>query len=137
MNETITVKNRLGEVEAFQRKLEDLLRLEGFTDGLIHDLSLVAEEVLVNIVHYGYAGQEGSEREIVVRLLVDDQRKVLMEIRDDAVEFNPLEVEERDPEDDRLGGWGIPMLKTLTDRVEYAYENQQNVLRLERSERDS
>lgn len=137
MNQTLVLKNSLPEVEAFQRRLETLLEGVGFTQDLIHDLSLVAEEVLVNIVHYGYEEQGDSEREITVKLTVNEARKVHLEIRDDARPFNPLLAEDRDPDDDRIGGWGIPMLKTLTDHVEYAFEGNENVLRLERSERDS
>ncbi len=136
MNELIVLKNRLPEIESFQRRLEKMLREEGFSDELVHDLSLVCEEVLVNIVHYGYEGDK-SEREIKVGLSVDHRREVRLEIRDDAVAFDPLAAEERDADDERPGGWGIPMLKTLTDHVEYAREGSENVLTVLRSERDS
>lgn len=135
MNELIVLKNRLSDVEAFQRRLEELLKQKGFSADLIHDLSLVAEEVLVNIVHYGYEPHR-SEAEIQVLLAVDAS-KVRIEIRDDAVPFNPLLVEDRDPDDDRVGGWGIPMLKTLTDHVHYQRDGRENVLVMERAERDS
>ena len=137
MNKHFVLKSRLPEVESFQRQLEEWLRQGGFTDDLIHDLSLVAEEVLVNIVHYGYEHLDEKEGEIRVKLSVDEGRKVHVEVRDDAVAFNPLTVAERDPDDDREGGWGIPMLKTLTDHVEYSREGAENVLVVERSERDS
>ena len=137
MNEQIVLKNRLPDVETFQRRLEDLLRESGFTDDLIHDMSLVAEEVLVNIVHHGYEHLEEKQGEIRVILSVDESRKVRIEVRDDAVAFNPLLMEDRDPDDDRIGGWGIPMLKTLTDHVEYRREEAENVLVMERAERDS
>ncbi len=137
MTEQLTLKNSLPEVETTQQRLEELLRGEGFTDDLVHDLSLVAEEVLVNIIKHGYADAPESQREISVALSVNPQRRVEMVFRDDAAAFNPLTVEERDPDDDRLGGWGIPMLKTLTDHVEYAHQDGHNVLRVKRSERDS
>lgn len=137
MNETLTLKNRLPEVEAFQRRLEGLLREQGFTDELVHDLSLVSEEVLVNVVHYGYKHRHDEEALITVLLSVDASRKVRLEVRDDGIAFNPLLVEDRDPDDDRVGGWGIPMLKTLTDHVEYARVGNENILVMERSERDS
>lgn len=136
MNETLVLKNRLPEVESLQRRLETLLREHGFSDELVHDLSLVAEEVLVNIVHYGYKHRHDEEAEITVHLSVDETRKVRLEVRDDAVAFNPLLVEDRDPDDDRVGGWGIPMLKTLTDSVEYERQGNENVLVMQRSERE-
>lgn len=137
MNEILVLKNTLPEVEAFQRRLEETLRGKGFSDDLIHDLSLVSEEVLVNIVHYGHPQEQQGEHEIKIRLEVDEARRVLMEIRDSAKAFNPLLVEDRDPDDDRIGGWGIPMLKTLTDHVEYDHDGRENVLKMVRGERDS
>jgi anti-sigma regulatory factor (Ser/Thr protein kinase) len=139
MNERLVLKNRLPEVQAFQRHLEDMLQQQGFSADLVHDLSLVCEEVLVNIVHYGYPEPEGAQREaeILVHLSVDLARKIRIEIRDDAVAFNPLLVDDRDPDDDRVGGWGIPMLRSLTDQVEYHRDGHENVLTMERSERDS
>lgn len=138
MNELLVLKVSLPEVAAFQSELEGRLRAEGFSDDLIHDLSLVSEEVLVNIIHYGYEdGKGGAERLIKVRLQIDEGRTVHLEVRDDGQAFDPLQVEERNPEDDRLGGWGISMLKTLTDRVEYRRECGENVLLLQRAERDS
>lgn len=135
MTELFVLRNQLPEVESFQRRLEAFLRDHGFSDDLIHDLSLISEEMLVNIIHYGYP--DGGEREIKVVLAIDEARRICLEIRDDAIAFNPLEAEERDIDDERLGGWGIPMLKTLADHVEYARVGSKNVLRLERSERDS
>ncbi len=137
MTERFVLRNQLPEVESFQRRLEALLRGYAFSDDLIHDLSLISEEMLVNIVHYGYPESEAGEREIKVVLAIDEARRICLEIRDDAIPFNPLAAEERDIDDDRLGGWGIPMLKTLTDHVEYARVGSENVLTLERSERDS
>jgi serine/threonine-protein kinase RsbW len=93
--------------------------------------------VLVNIIHYGYPSEEDPQREIRVDLCLEVPGTVRLEIRDDAIAFNPLTAPDRDPEDERLGGWGIPMLKSLTDHVEYAREGDHNVLRIERSERDS
>lgn len=137
MNRLLTLKNRLTEIESFQARLEKELSAADFTLDLIHDLCLVCEEVLVNIISYGYDSDGHPEKEIAVRLVIDADRKVHMEFSDDATPFDPLSVEERDPDDERIGGWGIPMLKTLTDRLEYSYEDGRNILRIERSERDS
>lgn len=137
MTEQLTLKNSLSEVEGAQQRLEEWLRGQGFTDDLVHDLSLVAEEVLVNVVKHGYAGQPEGEQEIEMLLSVSPERRVQVVFRDVAAAFDPLSVAERDPDDERPGGWGIPMLKTLSDRVEYAREDGFNVLRVERSERDS
>ncbi len=123
------------EVGPFQRFLEDLLRTHSFSEDLIHDLSLVSEELLVNIISHGYRERTAGRIQVQVELLTE--QRVRLTFRDDAKAFDPLEAEERDPDDERLGGWGIPMLKILTDLLEYRREAEYNVLVLERSERDS
>lgn len=125
----------VGEVGTFQHFLEELLRRHGYTDDLVHDLSLVSEELLVNIISHGYRQSPNGTIQVQVDLL--PEQRVRLVFRDCAHAFNPLEAQERDPDDERLGGWGIPMLKELTDRLEYRREAGQNVLLLERSERDS
>lgn len=137
MKERSVVKNDLSEVAHFQRRFEAKLKERGYSEQLIHDLSLVCEEVLVNIVHYGYQGYQPGEAEIQISLSFDEARKITVEVRDEAVAFDPLAAEERDHNDDRLGGWGLPILKAFTDRVEYVRELSENVLTFERSERDS
>jgi serine/threonine-protein kinase RsbW len=137
MTKQLVISSSLPAVEQFQRQLEQTLQSAGFSEDLVHDLSLVCEEVLVNIIHYGYPSEEDPQREIRVDLCLEVPGTVRLEIRDDAIAFNPLTAPDRDPEDERLGGWGIPMLKSLTDHVEYAREGDHNVLRIERSERDS
>lgn len=134
MNERVHLRGRFSEVEGFQRRLESRLREAGFSVELVHDLSLLAEEVLVNVIHHGYGGEGDAPLEVCLR--VDEGRRVHLEFRDHAPPFDPLQAEERDPEEERLGGWGIPMLKLLSDRVSYARIGDQNVLALTRAERD-
>lgn len=136
MNEAVSLKTEHAEIQRFQHHLEQRLRGEGFSEDLIHDLILVSEELLVNTISYGYPDPNVSGS-IEVNILVEQSRKVTVTFRDDAQAFNPLAAEERDPDDEREGGWGIPMIKTLTDKVSYRREENHNILVIERSERDS
>ena len=137
MNELLLLEPRPSEVEVLQHHLEGLLRKEGFSEDLVRDLSLVAEEVLVNILDHGGASRDPLARPIQVRVALDPPDRVSLEFRDDTAAFDPLQVQERDPGDERPGGWGIPLLRALSDSVEYSREEGQNVLRLVRGERDS
>ena len=135
MRQLLVLEHRLSEVQAFQRRLEGFLREAGYSEDLVHDLSLVSEEVLVNIIHHGEAGDSAADRRIQVLLGTDEAGLVHLEFRDDNCGFNPLQVQERDPGDERAGGWGIPLLKTLADHVEYSRRAGHNVLHLVRGER--
>ncbi len=136
MNETVSLKNEHAEVERFQRLFEELLRGEGFSEDLIHDLVLVSEELLVNTINYGYPSTEVTGI-IEVDILVDTSRIVSLTFRDDGQAFDPLAAEERDPNDERVGGWGLPMIKALTDKLSYRREGNHNIIAIERAERDS
>lgn len=133
---TYQLKIDMEEVGKFQEKLESMLTSAHFSADLVHDLSLISEELLVNIVSYGYP-LEKEDGSIEVTVQVGADRAVTMEFRDNGAAFDPLSSPERDPEDERVGGWGIPMLKAFADKVEYRREGEYNVLSLTRSERDS
>lgn len=124
------------EIARFQENLESLLTEAHFSGELVHDLSLVSEELLVNIISYGYP-LDREKGVIEVTVQVGSDGAVLMEFRDKGIAFDPLSSPERDPEDERVGGWGIPMLKAFSDQVRYRREGEYNVLSLSRSERDS
>lgn len=135
--EHFVLPNLHTEVSTLQLKIEAFIHQHHLSDDLLADLSLVAEEVFVNILNHGYAKDELGRRTIKLSLGLDHKHKVYLEFRDDGSAFNPLEAPERDPDDERLGGWGIPMLRTLTDDLSYAREGQENVLTVIRGERDS
>ena len=93
------------------------------------DLSLALEEVLVNIIRYGYP--EGGKHEILVWLSVE-QDSVIVSVEDDGTPFNPLDAPEPDihlPLEKRpIGGLGIHLVKNLMDGLEYHRSEGQNRL---------
>jgi len=98
----------------------------------LHDVRTALDEVLSNIIRHGYNEAEG---EIAVKANVSAE-KLLLEVRDQAQPFNPLESPEPnlqiDFADRPAGGVGIYLVRRLMDGVEYTYESGENRLRLER-----
>ncbi len=133
MNETFRLENRLELLGPFQDQLDGKLLEAGFSQDLVEDLRLVVEELLVNTISYGY--ESGREGVIELVLSTPEPDQVRLQFHDDAREFNPLDAPDRDPDDDRIGGWGIPLLRALTDKVEYRRQGVNNVLTIERRER--
>jgi len=132
MKQVFVMDNRCDQVEPLLNRLEKHLMEEGVDEEAVHDLRLVSEELLVNTVSYGY--EEGRKDQLEVEVTRRDE-KLIVQFRDRAKQFNPLDAEERDPLDDRLGGWGIPLLKELTDDVQYARKGEQNILTIEKREK--
>ena len=119
----------LGDVQAF---LEQKLEQQDCSPGLQMQLSLVAEEIFVNIAHYAYPEGEGSA---VVGVEISGQPPVLtLRFVDRGVPFDPLARPEADitlsAQERPIGGLGIFLTRKIMDEVVYSYEAGQNILTL-------
>ena len=130
MNRVFVLENDSSQVEPVLNDLEAHLKEEGFGSEIVHDLRLISEELLLNTVCYGY--DDGVKDQLSVRV-IREKGELVLEFRDQACAFNPLDAEDRDPECERLGGWGVPLLKELTDDIQYRREGKQNVLIVRKS----
>ena len=95
-----------------------------------NNLLVVADELYSNIVKYGYQNNGG---EIFSRLLFNkDKNEFALTVIDRAPAFNQLEINnsplEGDPQDKKVGGLGILIVKKIMS--EYAYDriNNKNIL---------
>ncbi len=104
---------------------------------LMYKIDLAAEEIFVNIAHYAYkdklpAGQTGS---VGLTCTMEDDL-LCMIFRDSGVPFNPLERPDPDitlsAEDRSIGGLGIYLTKKYMDKIEYRYENDENILTIKK-----
>jgi anti-sigma regulatory factor (Ser/Thr protein kinase) len=105
--------------------LADSLEHLPVTKEFRHDLKLVSEELLANIINHGYDGD--TDETIDIDLAVDES-SVRMTFTDSARAFNPLE--QKHPEilnDLSDGGMGILLVKSLTDEQYYKRDNDHNV----------
>ena len=96
-------------------------------------LRLACEEIVMNVTSYAYP--EGAED----FLDVDIQKTDFITIRfeDGGVPFNPLEQKNPDTglswKKRHIGGLGIFLLRRKMDNVRYAYEDNKNVLTIEKA----
>lgn len=100
-----------------------------------YNLLLALQEAVTNVLKHGYAGTDGQGF-LEIRLSYGES-DLEIEIRDDAQAFDPTHVEEmRDPalmDDLPEGGYGLHIIRTVVDRLEYRREAGQNVLTLAKS----
>jgi sigma-B regulation protein RsbU (phosphoserine phosphatase) len=114
--------------------LEGWCASQGVGAEALHDLDLALEEVVANVVHHGYGSARGGRMGLRLALAGDVVR---LEIRDRAAAFNPLHAEGPAPRSaEGGGGLGVHLVRRIMDRVEYARENGENLLVLERSRYD-
>jgi serine/threonine-protein kinase RsbW len=131
---TLTLQNRLDQIERISRDLEAFGKRNGLPPRLVSDVSLALDEVLTNIVSYAY--DDAAAHQIVVRLAVSEDRLVV-EVEDDGKPFDPLSVEEPDlamaAEDRPVGGLGLSLVRRLMSELGYERRGDRNVLVLTRT----
>ena len=94
-------------------------------EAFIHDMKLVSEELLSNIMNHGYKKYPDAVIDIA---LAADEYGVHMTFTDSGPAFNPLDCEDRMTGDDLSeGGMGIMLVKSLTDAQTYKREHDHNV----------
>jgi sigma-B regulation protein RsbU (phosphoserine phosphatase) len=131
MTEELEIKlnNKVSELERFNQTLTEFGRRHGLAANVVHDLNLALEEILTNIISYGYT--DNREHEIQVRLSVQPG-EVRVYVEDDGQPFNPLEAPEPDitkPLEERtIGGLGIHLVRKLMDGLDYKRQGDRNLL---------
>jgi len=130
--ETITIRNDISELEKIVQKLEFIEEKWELSPKIIFNLNLALEELISNIIFYGFDDDE--EHEINISF---EKEKTLLKIliSDEGKEFNPFNVsveEELDKsvEEREIGGLGIHFVKKLMDSFEYNRVNKINNITL-------
>ncbi|HEY6367474.1 MAG TPA: SpoIIE family protein phosphatase, partial [Candidatus Binatia bacterium] len=84
----IKLKNKVSELDGVNQTLKEFGQRHGLASKVIHDLNLALEEILTNIISYGYT----DDREHEIRVSLSAQPgEVRAEVQDDGQPFNPLE----------------------------------------------
>jgi anti-sigma regulatory factor (Ser/Thr protein kinase) len=133
VKKTLSLPADLGILDTVHRELVDFLAAAGAGEPIAEEMFLVAEEVLVNTISYSFDDDEAHEIEL--SLSVEDG-SFRMRFSDDGLAYNPLDAPAPDLDAPmakrKIGGLGVHLVKSLTDRASWAREGGRNVLVLER-----
>jgi sigma-B regulation protein RsbU (phosphoserine phosphatase) len=125
----ITLSNRLEEIDRVNEEVEHFAEEHGIDRAVLMQLKLVFDELLNNIISYGFDDEDEHEIEVKVDLL---EGRLLVTISDDGIPFNPflretpdlsLSIEERE-----IGGLGIHLVRNVMDEVSYKRRVDRNVV---------
>jgi len=112
-------------VEAVEKFTEE----NNLSQDLAFKVNLSLDELLTNTITYGYT--EGKQRDIMITLAFDNNT-LMIELRDDAIPFNPLDKPEPDITQDisvrPIGGLGIHIVRKMMDELTYRREDERNIL---------
>ena len=123
------LRNDLAEVPRMVDRFGAFARSNDLSDTLRQQMAIAFDEVVANIVTYGY--DDDGEHHIAVRVDLDGGVLVVT-VEDDGKPFDPLA--EDDPDvtlglDEReIGGLGIFLVKELMDEVTWERRADRNVL---------
>lgn len=125
----------------FAAKLDELLRLKSFVSRLSEQFNideersmqirLVLEEAVSNVINYSEADS------IDIHAATDGQGMLVIRLRDNGKPFDPVAAPGADydtPMVDRpLGGWGIELMRQMSDGLEYERDNEYNILTIKKN----
>jgi len=125
VSKQLRLDSNSGECQRLYDFLVKTLAPLPLTEEFRHDLKLVAEELLANIINHAY--RNTAEAVIDIELAVNDH-SVRITFTDSGPVFNPLDYGSPDTGNDLSeGGMGILLVKSLTDAQSYKRENGFNV----------
>ncbi len=131
---TVTIANQLAELETVAATVEAIAEEWDIPMAVSMNLNLVLEELVTNIIFYGYDDQ--NEHQIIIRLSMDN-RVITIQLEDDGKEFNPLLL--ADPniggtlEERKIGGLGIFFVRKIMDDMAYRREGNKNILTISKN----
>lgn len=130
-SQTITIRSKLSEIQRVEHLLRAFITKYQLPSSFIMDFTLSAEELLTNIISYGY---EDTAEHLIQLQLQCNATTITLCIKDDGRAYNPLTrplpditagVQERP-----IGGLGIYLVRQLMDQVEYFRSDEKNILTL-------
>ncbi len=128
---SISFANDMQELTHVLQVVNVFLEPRALPSKLVYAVNLILEEILMNIIKYGY--DDGESHEIEVQIEVE-QEEVALTVIDDGREFNPLTVPPPDRSKsamDRLEeGLGLQFVRHMRNAIEYRREEDKNILKI-------
>ena len=118
---SLTLKNDPSEIARTAEAIEAYGESHGWPMKWVMNLNLSLDELITNIVSYGY--RDGEEHEIRITL-TEEEGSLKVVLEDDGIPFDPLSDApdpdlDADVEERRIGGLGVHFVKSLMDEVAY------------------
>jgi anti-sigma regulatory factor (Ser/Thr protein kinase) len=127
----ILIKNQIDEIQRVYARFEEFVGNAKLQKNITGKINMVFDELLSNIIQYGYQDSDEHEIKIMVNVIGS---KMQIQIEDDGIAFNPFEAGAPDtnkPLDDRdIGGLGIHLTQSVMDECQYQRMGNENIVTL-------
>ncbi|MGH7495094.1 MAG: ATP-binding protein [bacterium] len=121
--------NDVAEIDIVSQTIGAFGRSQQLPEETLYAVNLAIDEILTNVISYGYSDSAGHLIAVRVSVLED---ALVAEVTDDARPFNPLDVPPTDISSllppRQMSGLGIHLARKLMDAMEYRREQDKNVL---------
>ena len=129
----LRIHNRLLELDRIADAVEAFGEAHALPHKLRFKIRLVLDELLTNIINYGYSDED---EHLITVTMGQEGARLRFVLEDDAKPFNPLLVQSPDLEapvaERKIGGLGIHLVRVIMDRVAYERIGDTNRLILEK-----
>ena len=130
----LEIENRVEEITKVNALIDQACEEWDINPKDGNKINLALEEVVSNIINYGFDDDQEHKIEIAIELVKD---LVRITVTDEGLAFNPLEKKDPDSldkpiEEREVGGLGIYFVKQFMDHEEYRRENGKNILIIEK-----
>jgi anti-sigma regulatory factor (Ser/Thr protein kinase) len=126
---SISFANDIRELTHVLQVVNIFLEPRELQSKLVYAVNLILEEILMNIIKYGYDDEDSHEIEVQIELEEDE---VALTVIDDGKEFNPLTIPGPDRAKsamDRIEeGLGLQFVRHMRNAMEYRREGDKNIL---------
>lgn len=128
---TKSFKPKIESVHQIQKFVRKNLLFSDSSENKLFKIDLVIEEIVVNIVNYGFKGIKNG----IIDIMIDkSDHNIILEISDNGVAFNPLKKKQPDVTaglDKRIpGGLGIFFVRQIANEIQYTRKDNKNMIRL-------
>lgn len=128
----MTIANDTMELERLAEAVDSFVEKLKLPEKLAFNLNVCLDELITNIISYGYDDDSGHE---ILIEFVYDGREFVTRIVDDAKEYNPFTEApipdlDLDVDDRPIGGLGVFLVKEFMDGTDYVHEAGRNTTTL-------
>ena len=128
---SVEIDNDISQIPKVGEALDRFSKANGLAPAMVQTFHIIFDELLNNIITYGYGDDERHVVEVNIELA---GKQLSVTITDDGVPFDPLSQEAPDTSlsiDEReIGGLGIHLVKSMSDECSYERKSDKNVLSL-------
>ena len=125
------INNNFEELKILNRSVRTFLGTINISSKTIYKVNLILEEMITNIIKYGYDDNNQHEIEVNINITVEHIR---LRIIDDGNEFDSAMSPNPDTdiplEKMRIGGLGIFLVKNISNNIKYKRHKKKNILRI-------